>query len=67
MAPINAIKTPGMGARKGAKRKGRSLAKRGVLSEKRIAAERTALLTEKQSMLEGVLDTHDTLVSVGVS
>jgi helicase SWR1 len=63
MASINATKNPKKGAHRSAKKKGRIHRRRGVVTEERIATERTALLAERQTELEGVLDTHDTLVS----
>jgi hypothetical protein len=49
-------------AHRGSKKNGRRRSG-GVVTEERLASERSALLAERQSELEGVLDTHDTLVS----
>jgi helicase SWR1 len=66
MVSINAAKAPGMGSQRKGKKKGRVHGRKGLLTEERIAAERTALLAERQAELERVLDTHDTLVSVSI-
>ena len=63
MASITATKAPGKGPPRSGKSKRRAYGKKGAVTERRIAAERTALLAEKQNELESVLDTHDTLVS----
>lgn len=63
MAPMNATKSLAKGAHRSKKSKGRGHGRRGVLTEERMAAERAALLAERQTELEGVLDRHDTLVS----
>lgn len=42
---------------------GRGGGRAGVVTEERLAAERAALLTERQSQLDSIMDTHDTLVS----
>lgn len=68
MASLNGTQTSVKGSNKSKKGKGRvggNGKKREALAiEQRLAAERTALLAEKQTELEGVLDSHDTLVSV---
>jgi helicase SWR1 len=66
MASINATKAPERGPQRKGKKKGRVHGRKGLLTEERIAAERTALLAERQVELESVLDTHDTLVSVRI-
>jgi helicase SWR1 len=66
MASINATKAPERGPQRKGKQKGRVHGRKGLLTEERIAAERTALLAERQVELESVLDTHDTLVSVRI-
>jgi hypothetical protein len=41
--------------------------KKGAATELRIAADRTGLLAERQTELESILDTHDTLVSCTIA
>lgn len=49
--------------KKGGRVSGRRGAQAGMVTEEQIATERAALLAERQSQLEGIMDTHDTLVS----
>ena len=62
MASITAAKTPARVSRKSGKKKERAQGRSAVTKE-RIAAERNALLADRQTQLESILDTHDTLVS----
>jgi helicase SWR1 len=62
MASITATKPRGKAAHRNGKKTGRAHGRKGVRIEERIVAERTALLAERQTELESILDTHDTLV-----
>lgn len=65
MASLNGTKAPEKGAQRHGKKKGRVNGRKRavVVTEERVAAERTALVAEKQGEIETVLDRHDTLVS----
>lgn len=70
MTSLNGTQASGKAHKKGKKGKGRVGEGNGsgrgrdeMSAEERIAAERIALLAEKQTEIEGVLDRHDTLVS----
>jgi hypothetical protein len=67
MPPINVTKSLAKGAHRSKRSNGRSHGRRGVLTEERMVAERAALLAERQTELEGVLDRHDTLVSRSIA
>jgi hypothetical protein len=67
MASMNATKTPENGSHRSGKKKGRVNGRKTLAIEELIATERTALLAERQTEVESVLDTHDTLVSVQIT
>jgi helicase SWR1 len=66
MASISATKALEKASHRSGKKKGRVYGKKGAVTEERIVAERTALLAERQTQLDSVLDTHDTLVSLTI-
>lgn len=67
MPSKKALNTLGQGSHRSGKKNGR-VSRRGggyagLVTEERLATERAALVAERQSQLDGIMDTHDTLVS----
>jgi hypothetical protein len=53
---MTTAKAPGKGSRRSEKSKGHVYGKKGAVTVLRIAAERTALLAERQTQLESILN-----------